>query len=63
MAEVHEIGTLANSQYMGRGRTFSDIGKNRYQLSDEHTLARLGKKQVLKVYLDPSTHDFSRTAG
>lgn len=51
MAEDHELGVVANSLHVGGG-TFSDIGVNRYQMKDEHTLARLGKKQVLKVCLD-----------
>lgn len=61
MAEDQELGSLANSRHTGGGGTFSDIGVNRYQLEDEHTLARLGKKQVLKVCLD--SNGLGETAG
>lgn len=53
MPEDHEFSAFANPPHVGGGGTFSNIGGNRYQVEDERTLARLGKKQVLKVCLDP----------
>ena len=45
MARLQELATLDNQG----GGIFSLIAGNRFKQLDEHTLARLGKKQVLKV--------------
>lgn len=45
MAQIQE---LSNFDSHGGG-TYSHITGNRFKQRDEHTLARLGKKQVLKV--------------
>ena len=45
MAQIQELSTF-DSQ--GEG-PFSPITGNRFKQRDEHTLARLGKQQVLKV--------------
>jgi len=48
MAQARELSSLSQN---GVG-TFSDIAGTRPRQTDEHTLARLGKQQVLKVSLD-----------
>ena len=45
MAQMQELSTL---DIQGEG-PFSRITRNRFTQRDEHTLARLGKQQVLKV--------------
>ena len=45
MARLQELATLDSQG----GGTFSRVAGNRFKQRDEHTLARLGKKQVLKV--------------
>ncbi|KAK0513311.1 hypothetical protein JMJ35_004297 [Cladonia borealis] len=47
MNQGQELENLASSHTYNAG-TCSDIGGNRYRGKDEHALARLGKKQVLK---------------
>ena len=47
MDQGQELETFNKSNsYAG---TYSDISGHRYRQRDEHGLARLGKKQVLKV--------------
>ena len=45
MAQVQELSTFDSHG----GGTYSRITGNRLRQRDEHTLARLGKKQALKV--------------
>ena len=48
MAQAQELSSLSQNGV----RTYADIAGNRPRQKDEHTLARLGKQQVLKVSLD-----------
>lgn len=48
MNQGQELENLASSHTYNAG-TYSDISGRRYRGKDEHALARLGKKQVLKV--------------
>ena len=48
MNQGQELENLASSHTYNAG-TYSDISGHRYRGKDEHALARLGKKQVLKV--------------
>ena len=48
MNHGQELDNLASSHTYNAG-TYSDISGQRYRGKDEHALARLGKKQVLKV--------------
>ena len=61
MSEAHELRNLGNSRSYGAG-TYSDIAGHRYHQKDVHTLARLGKKQVLKVGLENWIIPFTETA-
>ena len=45
MAQIQVLSTLDSQG----GGPFSRITGNRFRQRDEHTLARLGKQQVLKV--------------
>ena len=45
----HELGTVNSNSTHAYVGTYSDISGSQYRHKDEHTLARLGKKQVLKV--------------
>lgn len=51
MSEGQELKDL-NVPRSYSGGTYSNIGGNRYYQKDVDTLARLGKKQVLKVQFD-----------
>ena len=48
MDQGHELETFDSSHPYNAG-TFADISGHRYRQKDERALARLGKKQVLKV--------------
>lgn len=48
MLEDQELSNLNGSPFH-RGGTYSDIGRHRHKHQDEYMLARLGKKQILKV--------------
>lgn len=48
MTEGQQLGDLRTLPSYGAG-TYSDIGGRRHHQKDVHTLAQLGKKQVLKV--------------
>ena len=48
MVEVQKLEDLSIPRPY-RGGTFSDIGRHRHHQKDVDTLARLGKKQTLKV--------------
>ena len=52
MGDSHEL-RIVSSAPAYQGGTYIDIGLGKHQ-KDENTLARLGKKQVLKVHIDDS---------